>query len=173
MRGGNTHILNELRAFFQNLRFNRIAVFLGDALGHDERVDFIIIGIFLRYAADDKFFNAAQVGIFFFQIVRRNFLAGGKHNIFFRTAGDADIAVRVALAEVAGHKITVFGKRGFGRRFVAEIAFHHIRRFDENFAAVAEAHRHRGIRLAAGIGLNIVRHVAYRRNIGFGRAVSH
>ena len=165
--------MNELRAFFQNLRFNRIAVFLGDALGHDERMDFIIIGIFLRHAADDKFFNAAKVGIFFFQIVRRNFLTGSKHNIFFGTSGYTDIAVRVALAEVACHEITVFGKRGFGRLFVAEIAFHHVRRFNKDFAAVAEAHRHRGVRLAAGIGLNVVRHVADGRNIGFGRAVSH
>ena len=169
----HAHILCKLCAFFPNGGGDGVQPFFGSGFGHNKGVNIVIIRALVRHAANDKFFDAGQVGIFFLDIVGRHFFAVCKHNIFFGTPRNAHIAVFILRAEVARHKPAVLGKGGFGRLFVTEIALHHKGGLYQQFAAVADFQRNRRIRLAAGIGLNILGAVADGGNIGLRRAVGN
>ena len=77
-----------------------------------------------------------------------------------------NVTLLVYASYVARPKPAVLIEGLFCSLLVAEVAYHHIRRFYEHFAFVAYLERYGGVRNAAGIGGYVLGGIAYCGNIG-------
>ena len=169
----NTHIAVHVRTPCAHLCRNGFACFGRIVFKHQKGMDLVAVRAFPRDAADHKFRNALERGVFLLQIIGRDLFAGGQDDVFLAAPRDAHKARLVDLAKVACFEVAVLRKRRARCRFVAEIPLHAVRGLHQKLAGLTALERDRRIGLSAGVCTDAAGYVADGGDVRFGRTVGN